>query len=50
MTPQLISAAQEKLREAETKAALAVRYEQQGRQGDAIALWREIMGKYFPAS
>lgn len=50
MTPQLIAAAQAKLREAEMKAAVAMRYEQQGRQGDAIALWREIMGRYFPAS
>lgn len=50
MTPQLIAVAQQKLRDAETKAALAVRHEQQGRQGEAIALWREIMGKYFPAS
>jgi hypothetical protein len=50
MTPQLIAAAQAKLREAETKAATAVRHEQQGRQGEAIALWREIMGRYFPAS
>lgn len=50
MTVQLVEAAKVKLREAETKAALAMRYEQQGRQGDAIALWREIMGRYFPAS
>jgi hypothetical protein len=50
MTPDLIAKAKESLRQAEMKAAIAVRYEQQGRQGDAIALWREIMGKYFPAS
>ena len=50
MTPALIEAAVEKLRKAETQAALAVRLEAQGRQTDAIALWREIMGRYFPAS
>lgn len=50
MTPELITAAQSKLREAEMKAAIAVRHEQQGRQGEAIALWREIMGRYFPVS
>lgn len=50
MTPQLIADAKTTLRQAEMKAAQAVRFEQQGRQGDAIALWREIMGRYFPAS
>ncbi|MGY2991210.1 CBASS oligonucleotide cyclase [Mesorhizobium sp. URHB0026] len=50
MTPQLISAAKEKLRQAEMKAALAVRLEKQGKQTEAIALWREIMGRYFPTS
>lgn len=50
MTSQLVDAAKVKLREAEMKAAIAMRYEAQGRQGDAIALWREIMGRYFPAS
>jgi hypothetical protein len=50
MTTQLISVAKEKLRQAETKAALAVNLEKQGKQTEAIALWREIMGRYFPAS
>ncbi|MGR7995071.1 CBASS oligonucleotide cyclase [Xanthobacter sp. ZOL 2024] len=50
MTSELIAKAKDSVRQAEMKAAIAVRYEQQGRQGDAIALWREIMGKYFPAS
>nr|WP_200985168.1 CBASS oligonucleotide cyclase [Rhizobium rhizogenes]QCL10073.1 putative dNA polymerase beta domain protein region [Rhizobium rhizogenes] len=48
MTPELISAAKEALRQAEMKAALAVRLEKQGKQGEAIALWREIIGRYFP--
>lgn len=36
------------LRVAATSAARAVRLEQLGRSGDALALWRTIMGKYFP--
>ncbi|WP_137157427.1 CBASS oligonucleotide cyclase [Rhizobium sp. FKL33] len=48
MTPELIKAAKEALRKADIKAALAVQLEKQGKQGDAIALWREIMGRYFP--
>ena len=40
----------EALRAAEVKAARAVRLEQQGKTGEALALWREIMGKYFPTS
>lgn len=50
MTPELRKKAAEALRKAETQAALAVRLEKQGRQGDALSLWREIMGKYFPMS
>lgn len=38
------------LRAAEIKAARAVHLEQQGKNGEALALWREIMGKYFPTS
>jgi Second Messenger Oligonucleotide or Dinucleotide Synthetase domain len=37
-------------RAAEVKAARAVRLEQQGKNGEALALWREVMGKYFPTS
>ena len=36
------------LRAAEVKAARAVRLEHQGKNGEALALWREVMGKYFP--
>lgn len=50
MTPQLISAARAALREAQRKAALAARAEQTGRQGDALQLWREVLGDYFPLS
>jgi hypothetical protein len=38
------------LRVAEVRAARAVRLEQQGKTGEALVLWREIMGKYFPTS
>ena len=38
------------LRRAEISAARAVRLEQQGKNGEALALWREVMGKYFPLS
>jgi hypothetical protein len=38
------------LRAAEVKAARAIHLEQQGKNGEALALWREIMGKYFPTS
>jgi hypothetical protein len=32
------------------KAARAVQLEKQGKQTEAITLWREIMGRYFPTS
>jgi hypothetical protein len=48
MTFQQRQAASAALRTAEINAARAVRLEQQGKTGEALALWREIMGKYFP--
>ena len=48
MTREERESAKQKLREAEMSAARASRLEQQGRNGEALALWREIMGKYFP--
>jgi len=50
MTPDLISSAQEALRGAQNKAALARRAEVTGRQGDALRMWRGILGDYFPLS
>jgi len=50
MTPQKRQDAVAALRAAEVKAARAVRLEQQGKNGEALALWREVMGKYFPTS
>jgi hypothetical protein len=50
MTAQQRQAASATLRTAEINAARAVRLEQEGKTGEALALWREIMGKYFPVS
>ena len=48
MTKDKRDAAVKALRDAEMTAAYAARFEQQGKNGDALALWCEIMGKYFP--
>ncbi len=50
MTPDLITAARKALQEAQRKAALAARAEEMGRQGEALQIWREILGDYFPLS
>jgi hypothetical protein len=50
MTPAAIEDARKALREAQQKAALAARAEASGRQGDALRLWREVLGDYFPLS
>lgn len=50
MTPKKQQDAIRALRSAEVKAAQAVNLEKQGRNGEALTLWREIMGKYFPTS
>lgn len=50
MTPQKRATAVAMLRSAEMSAARAVRLEQQGKNGEALALWREVIGKYFPLS
>jgi hypothetical protein len=50
MTPELIQKAKQALQGAQRKAALAARSEQLGRQGEALQLWREILGDYFPLS
>jgi hypothetical protein len=38
------------LRKAEVDATRAVRFEKEGRQGEALALWRDILGRYFPSA
>lgn len=50
MTPELRRAAAEVLRKAEVQAALATRLEKQGKQGEALSVWRDLMKKYFPTS
>ncbi|MCM3869285.1 MAG: hypothetical protein ND895_01140 [Pyrinomonadaceae bacterium] len=50
MTQDLITEAKKALREAQRKATLAARAEESGRQGEALRLWREILGDYFPLS
>ena len=50
MTPDKRQTAIDALRAVEVKAARTVRLEQQGKTGEALALWRDIMGKYFPVN
>ena len=50
MTPARCSTAREALSAAEVLATRAYRAEQQGRQGEALALWKQIFGRFFPAS
>jgi hypothetical protein len=50
MTRDLVEKAIAALRQAEKKASLAMRREAEGKQGEALGLWSEIMGRYFPTS
>jgi hypothetical protein len=50
MTSDRIAEARITLQEAQRKATLARRAEETGRQGDALRLWREVLGDYFPLS
>lgn len=50
MTPELIKNAKIVLNEAHRKATLAARAEETGRQGEALRIWHEILGDYFPLS
>jgi hypothetical protein len=50
MTPALVAEARKALREAQRKATLARRAEETGRQGEALRIWREVLGDYFPLS
>ena len=50
MIRELVDKAKASLREGQRKAALAARAEETGRQGEALRLWREILGDYFPLS
>lgn len=50
MTQQLCATARQKLREAEIAATRAFRAEQQGAEGEAVRIWKEIFGEFFPSS
>jgi len=50
MTPDLVAAAVKALQEAQRKATLARRAEATGRQGEALGIWRDVLGDYFPLS
>lgn len=50
MTPDLCENAKQKLREVEVLAARADRAESQGKTGEALQLWQDILGPYFPKS
>lgn len=50
MTTDLITKAKAALQEAQRNAALAARVEQTGRQGEALRIWRGVLGDYFPLS
>jgi len=50
MTAKLVTGARKALQEAQRKAALAMRAEETGRQGEALRIWREVLGDYFPLS
>ncbi|MFC3070500.1 CBASS oligonucleotide cyclase [Phenylobacterium soli] len=50
MTAARCATARQKLREAEVAATRAFRAEQQGYEGEAVRIWKEIFGDFFPAS
>ncbi len=50
MDAQRIEKAQQALRQAATQAGLAINLVRQGRNGDALKMWRELFGPMFPLS
>lgn len=48
MTASLIQVARKKLEDAEKAAARAFRADSQGKTGEAIRIWRDLLGPYFP--
>lgn len=50
MTPAECDAAKKVLLESEQKAALAIRLEREGKNGEALRTWRELFGPQFPLS
>jgi len=47
MTPELVANARSLLSAAQGQAALAIRAEAEGRQGDALAIWNALLGPLF---
>jgi len=50
MNPELCRAATEELHKAEQHAARAIQSEREGKQGEALDLWHELLGPLFPLS
>jgi hypothetical protein len=50
MTPDLCRAAREALHKGERQAANALQLERQGKGGEALRAWRELLGPRFPLS
>ena len=48
MSLEKIAHAKDLLRSVEIKAATATRVAAKGSNGEALRIWHEIMGKYFP--
>ncbi|MNE69526.1 hypothetical protein D3C80_1652560 [compost metagenome] len=50
MDSQRIAKAQQALRQAASQAGQAINLVRQGRNGDALKMWRELLGPMFPLS
>lgn len=50
MTAQMRTDARRILLEAETNAATAIRFEREGKTGEALRMWRSMFGRLFPLS
>ena len=48
MTPERRAEARRVLYEAEKLSAQAARAEARGKNGEALAIWRQLFGRYFP--
>ena len=50
MNAYMIEEARRALRKAEEDVSRAIRFEKEGRNGDALAEWRRLFGPLFPLS
>lgn len=50
MDPERISKARQALSEAATQSGVAINHVRQGRNGDALRVWRDLFGPMFPLS